>query len=167
VLVADMSAISEFQEWFKGNWDYYNDRKFDRAPAKSAWMHQQKIIDSLEERLIRSGFVRCDLPACNCGSWHQRYGLPDRMREIREALTEAGHPPCNENGNLIPNALGDLIRERDYLLAEQAAWRKFTSEAESTLAAADKKITELVHENAKLQIDSWQDGTHPKIEDQQ
>jgi hypothetical protein len=108
-----MSAISEFQEWFKGNWDYYNDRKFDRAPAKSAWMHQQKIIDSLEDRLIRSGFVRCDLTACNCGSWHQRYGLPERMREIRETITEAGHPPNNENGNSILRALIELIEESE------------------------------------------------------
>ena len=38
-------------------------------------------VEALEDRLVRSGFVRCDLPACNCGSWHQRYGLPERWRK--------------------------------------------------------------------------------------
>jgi hypothetical protein len=73
--------------------------------------------EALEDRLVRSGFVRCDLPACNCGSWHQRYGLPERMAEIRTALADAGHPPCNDNGNQISNALNELIQDRDELLS--------------------------------------------------
>lgn len=162
-----MSSLVDFDAWFNYFWNYDGERNDDRAPAKAAWMRQNEKFEILEDRLIRSGFVRCDIAACNCGGWHQRYRLPERMREIRESLTEAGHPPCNENGNLILNALMELIQERDYLLAEQVAWRKFTSEAESTLAAADKKIAGLIHENAKLKIDSWQDGTHPKIETQQ
>ncbi len=26
--------------------------------------------DELREVLLRNGFVTCDIPACNCGSWH-------------------------------------------------------------------------------------------------
>ena len=160
-----MSTIEEFDKWFCENWDYEKSNPQDRAPAKAAWMHQQEKINNLEDRLMRSGFVRCDIAACNCGGLHHRHGLPERMAEIRHELTDAGHPPCNENGNLILNALMELVRERDYLLAEQAAWRKFNAEAESTLAAADKKISGLIHENAKLKIDSWQDGSHKKCEE--
>lgn len=82
------------------------ERQLDAANARA---------EELEDRLVRSGFVRCDLPACNCGSWHQRYGLPERMAEIRTALADAGHPPCNDNGNLISNALNELIQENDEL----------------------------------------------------
>ena len=67
----------------------------------------------LEGVLIRNGFVRCDIAACNCGSWHARYGLPERMQELRDALAEAGHALSNENGNLISRALAALIAERD------------------------------------------------------
>jgi hypothetical protein len=74
----------------------------------------------LEDVLIRNGFVRCDIPACNCGSWHARYGLPERMAELKELLSDAGHPLCNDNGNLISNALAQLIAERDALSAPPA-----------------------------------------------
>ena len=57
--------------------------------------------------------MRCDIPACNCGSWHARYGLPERWEEVKEALAEAGHYLCNENGHLVSNALKALIEERD------------------------------------------------------
>ena len=63
--------------------------------------------------LIGNGFVRCDIDACNCGSWHHRYGLPERLRGVKDMLGEAGHPLCNENGNLVYKALGELIAERD------------------------------------------------------
>lgn len=53
----------------------------------------------------------CNIPACNCGSWHAHYGLPERMREIEEILDEAGHPLSNKNGNLISKALKELVRE--------------------------------------------------------
>lgn len=69
----------------------------------------------LQDVLIRNGFVRCDLAACNCGSWHARYGLPERWSEVKDMLAEAGHPLCNENGHLVHKALGELITERDKL----------------------------------------------------
>lgn len=69
--------------------------------------------DALQAVMERYGFVRCDAPACNCGSWHPRYGLPERMQELKDDLAAAGHELCNANGNLVRNALRDLIRERD------------------------------------------------------
>ena len=72
--------------------------------------------DELQDVLIRNGFVRCDLAACNCGSWHPRYGLQERWNEIKEAVAEAGYPLCNENGHLLLVAVKDLIAERDKLL---------------------------------------------------
>ena len=69
----------------------------------------------LRDVLLRNGFVPCDIPACNCGSWHHRYGLPERMQEIKDALAEAGHELSNANGNLPINALKALVAERDDL----------------------------------------------------
>lgn len=77
----------------------------------------EHTADELRDFLLRSGFVECDCPACNCGSFHHRFGLPERMVEIREALTEAGHPPCNDNGNIVINAL------REALAALKLEWR--------------------------------------------
>ena len=76
--------------------------------------------NDMQDVLIRSGFVRCGIISCNCGSWHHRYGLPERMYELRRILEEAGHPLCNENGNLIGNALNELVAERDALREDLA-----------------------------------------------
>lgn len=93
---------------------------------------QERERDELEDVLRRNGFVRCDFPACNCGSWHHKYGLPERWAELNErwaelkdALAEAGHPLTNDNGNLMLNALRALIAERDEALAHaQALWQQ-------------------------------------------
>ena len=69
--------------------------------------------DEALDVLRRNGFVLCDIAACNCGSWHARYGIPERMAEIKDALTEAGHPMTNENGHLPIKALAELVKERD------------------------------------------------------
>lgn len=83
-------------------------------------------VQELEDLLHRSGFVRCDLAACNCGSWHHRYGLPQRMDEIKQALSDAGHPLSNSNGNLVLNALKELIAERD-ALTQTGGWQDIAS----------------------------------------
>lgn len=83
-------------------------------------MSAEHTAEELQDVLIRNGFVRCDIAACNCGSWHARYGLRERFEELRDMLDEAGHPLCNENGNLVRNALQSLIEERDRLRATPA-----------------------------------------------
>lgn len=69
--------------------------------------------------LRRHGHVRCDIAACNCGSWHHRFGLPERWQEIKDALAEAGHPLCNENGHIALRAFAALVAERDALRAAE------------------------------------------------
>lgn len=49
----------------------------------------EDTADELRDVLIRNGFVRCDIPACNCGSWHARYGLKERMDNLRAERDEA------------------------------------------------------------------------------
>ena len=78
-------------------------------------MYGRETVEELQDVLIRNGFVRCDSAACNCGSWHARYGLPERWDEVKTALAEAGYPLCNENGHLVIEALKALIDERDRL----------------------------------------------------
>lgn len=63
-----------------------------------------ETVESLQDVLLRNGFVRCDIAACNCGSWHPRYGLQERWNEVRDALTEAGYLG-NYNGNLVLNGV--------------------------------------------------------------
>ena len=87
--------------------------------------------------LLRNGFVPCDIAACNCGGWHARYGLPERWAEVKTALSEAGHPPCNENGNLVIKALAALVAERDSLRVELA---KFTPLRAKGVVDADDNL---------------------------
>jgi dephospho-CoA kinase len=74
-----------------------------------------ETADELRDVLFRNGFARCDIAACNCGSWHARFGLPQRMEEIKEILSDAGHPLTNENGHLVKLALSELVAQRDEL----------------------------------------------------
>lgn len=86
--------------------------------------------DDLRDVLSRNGFTRCDIAACNCGSWHHTHGLRARWEEIKDALDDSGHPLTNENGNLVIRALGELVAERDALrercgrLAEEVKCRR-------------------------------------------
>jgi len=81
----------------------------------------QREGTDLTDFLIRSGYQRCNISACNCGSWHQTGGLRQRFEEIKDALGEAGHPLSNSNGNIALNALEELVQERDALQATLAA----------------------------------------------
>lgn len=83
-----------------------------------------ETVEDLRDVLLRGGFVPCDSAVCGCGSWHHRYGYPERMREIQEMLDDAGHPLTNANGNLLRNAVAALIAERDALREEVAALRQ-------------------------------------------
>lgn len=75
----------------------------------------EETADTLRDFLRREGYRRCDIPACNCGSWHGRDGLHARWREVKDALAEAGHPLTNANGNTPLRALGELVADRDRL----------------------------------------------------
>ena len=79
-----------------------------------------ETTEELRDVLQRNGFVRCDIAACNCGSWHARYGYRQRLEEVTELIADAGHPLTNENGHLVKAALTELIAERDSLRAVSA-----------------------------------------------
>ena len=97
-------------------------------------------VDELADVLLRAGFVECNIAACNCGSWHHRYGLPERFSEIKDALMDAG-VLNNETGNLPIRAIAKLVEQRDDL-------RSRLAEAEQLLKAA---------------VDAWR-GDGPPLE---
>lgn len=70
--------------------------------------------ERLTDVLRSAGFTPCYIAACNCGSWHHRYGLPERWQEIKDALTEAD-ALNNDTGNKPLLAVQKLIEERDKL----------------------------------------------------
>ncbi len=95
---------------------YYLDR-YVRAALAAKGEGMSDTVEELRDVLLRNGFVPCDIPACNCGSWHARFGLRERFEEIKDDLDAAGHPPSNANGNSPRGALRDLIADRDRLRA--------------------------------------------------
>lgn len=90
----------------------------DIETLKAELCEARSECERLRDVLLRHGFVVCDMPACNCGSWHHRYGLPERMQEIRGALTEAGVLD-NSTGNLPLNAIRKLVEQRDAARKEE------------------------------------------------
>lgn len=118
--------------------------------ALRAALDQEKVTNSdLEDVLHRNGFVRCDVAACNCGSWHARYGLRERMNEISDALAEAGHPLDNSNGHIALEALRNLIAERDLFRRETIALSK---DAIAMKDALDQGRADI----AKLRAFAWE-----------
>jgi len=83
-------------------------------------LEKNDTAEALYDVLRRNGFVRCDIAACNCGSWHARHGWPERFAEFKDALQEAGG---ELTGVTALGALQALIAERDKLreAAEYAA----------------------------------------------
>lgn len=121
-----MSDTTKFSEFAAGINSPHNACTF-RADCRKADAEIAKLTDVL----IMKGFVRCDIPACNCGSWHHRYGLPERWAEIKEVLRDADILN-NDTGNLPLNAIKKIIAqlaERDAEIArlrEDAARYRLT-----------------------------------------
>jgi hypothetical protein len=68
-------------------------------------------IEELESALDRAltclalhGYQRCDIPACNCGSWHGGHAQ-QRLSEIGDALADAG---IDLNGKTIIAGVREL-----------------------------------------------------------
>ena len=59
------------------------------------------------------GYDRCDVGACNCGSWHGGHSAA-RLGEIRDALVDAG---VEQNGVTILGGVRALVQERDVATA--------------------------------------------------
>src|SRR5690348_6874990 len=63
-------------------------------------------LEKAEWVLQSSGFRRCDIPACNCNSWHQVGGYAERFREIQEAVEEAGY---STNGKTLLTVINEIL----------------------------------------------------------
>jgi hypothetical protein len=75
------------------------------------WMND--MADEWEERarkaedfIRREGYSRCDIPACNCGSWHGGH-MKRRFDEIHDAMKEAD---ISINGKTLIGALREHLR---------------------------------------------------------
>jgi hypothetical protein len=77
------------------------------ATQREAEIHELgRRLYQAEWVLQSSGFRRCDIPACNCNSWHQVGGYAERFREIREAVEEAGY---STNGKVLLDVVKEII----------------------------------------------------------
>jgi len=61
----------------------------DVAEARAERDAEQQRADGMARFLEHAGYRRCDIPACNCGSYHGGHASR-RLDEIREALEDAG-----------------------------------------------------------------------------
>ena len=71
--------------------------------------------DKLHRILWDNGFRRCDVPACNCDSWHPHGGFYARFREIDEAVGD-------HNGKTLLRAVEEMRDE----LADLRAYKERT-----------------------------------------
>lgn len=72
----------------------------------------------LTDVLLRNGFRRCDIPACNCGSWHHVGGFAERFREIDE-VTGAEY----RNGETLLSRIKRLMAECEALRKDAERYR--------------------------------------------
>lgn len=109
---AALKTANANHEHFEREW-YLRGDEIDRLRAER---------DAREDVLRRNGFVECDNPACNCGSWHPRYGLQERWNEIKDELRDAD-VLNNSTGNQPLAGVRKLRAERDAARKELAMAR--------------------------------------------
>lgn len=80
-----------------------------------------RALDFIERR----GYRRCDIPACNCGSWHGG-NAEERLRDFHEELVNAD---VETNGKTLIGALREVLSERASLMAETERLRSALREA--------------------------------------
>lgn len=81
-----------------------------------------------------SGFRRCNIPACNCGSWHQVGGFAARFKEIEDVVRDAG---INLNGVVLVDAIESALGPGEGL----PTWWKLVGEAAIKTYKIDKENT--------------------------
>lgn len=62
--------------------------------------------------LERHGYRRCDIPACNCGSWHGGYAN-ERLAEIRQEFEEDVF--TETNGKTLLDIVIEVLHDRSNL----------------------------------------------------
>lgn len=68
----------------------------------------EQRLEKAEWVLNNAGFRRCDIAACNCGSWHQVGGFKARFDEIKEAVEDADY---STNGKILLDVVKEIIAE--------------------------------------------------------
>lgn len=86
-----------------------------------------RTLEEIKDVLRHGGWVECDIAACNCGSWHHRYGLPERWREICDELIDA---------DVLNNSTGNKPLRAVQLLRARLA------EAERTAAQLAQRVAD-------------------------
>ena len=90
----------------------------DTRPSEMAdgywtpWHVAQAEVEQLTDVLRRNGFRECDIPVCNCGSWHHVGGFAERFREIDEATADD-----ERNGETLLTRIGRIVADRERLRA--------------------------------------------------
>jgi hypothetical protein len=72
---------------------------------------REDATDELDKRrrfMESAGYRRCDIAACNCGSWHGGNAMA-RLMEIRDALGQE-----RVNGKTILSAVQELIDYQEF-----------------------------------------------------
>lgn len=100
----------------------------------------------------REGYRRCDIPACNCGSWHGGHAS-DRLREIGEVIEHNGitilaavEAAVSDRAELL-DALEAVIRESDRSTNNYIAAKALLRRA-GRLPAATERTTDTGEEQA-------------------
>lgn len=98
----------------------------------------QQRLDKAEWVLSNSGFRRCDIAACNCGSWHQVGGFRARFDEIKEVVEAAGY---STNGRTLLDAVKTMAADKT---APVAIWMTRQGYATGHGDTLDDLLSELV-----------------------
>ena len=85
----------------------------------------------------REGYRRCDIPACNCGSWHGGH-MRARFDEIHDLLVEHD---VETNGKTLLNAVRGVLEDRDAARALLAVERERV--IEECAKVCDARVEEL------------------------
>ena len=90
-----------------------------------------------EDVLERAGFRRCDISACNCGSWHQVGGFKARFDEIKEAIAEH----VDLNGKTLLTAVQEVLTDERArrVKAERAIREAVLAEREACASLIEPK----------------------------
>jgi hypothetical protein len=116
--------------WHEGNEQAWKDLATDGGLPESRPAVPQEEQDA-RWFLEREGYRRCDVAACNCGSWHGGHAM-QRLTEIEDALTDAG---IEMNGKTILQGVRELAASASSSTA-QNEWRP--------IETASKKIHDRV-----------------------
>lgn len=101
VLTNLANALDTMRENVERTLDYHEHRTYEERMSKA------------EDALRSDGFVKCDMPACNCGGYHQTGGLRARFDEITTLLDQHG---LLRNGHVL---IDDIKKVVDDLLQLQ------------------------------------------------